>query len=166
MSFVKNLAAWLASRARTRPCTTIVYHATAGGNLSGAISTLKAKGFSYHVLIDKDGTIWKAVPYTRVAFHAGRSVGPEGKGVNDYSVGICFVNRNDGIDLITPEQYRAAREYTLELKRVLPALRWACTHFGVSWGRKTDPRLFDLRAFCAEVRLEAWKMPIATWRLF
>jgi N-acetylmuramoyl-L-alanine amidase len=166
MSIVRNLTAWLASRGRKKPVTTVVYHATAGGNLSGAVSTLKAKGFSYHVLIDKDGTVWKAVPYTRVAYHAGKSDGPEGKNVNDYSVGICFVNKNDGIDPLTPAQLQAARDYTLELKAVFPSLRWGCTHFGVSWGRKVDPKLFDLRSFCAAVGLEAWKVPQATWRMF
>lgn len=166
MSTVKNLAAWLASRPRKRPCTTLVFHATAGGSLGGAISTLKVKGFSYHVLIDKAGVVWKAVPYTRVAFHAGKSRGPDGFGVNDYSMGICFVNRNDGVDPLTPEQIRAARDYTLELKEVFPSLRWGVTHFGVSWGRKSDPRLFDLKAFCAEVGLRPWKLPVATWRLF
>jgi N-acetyl-anhydromuramyl-L-alanine amidase AmpD len=166
MSTVKNLTAWLASHTRKRACSTVVYHATAGGNLSGALSTLKAKGFSYHVLIDKEGVIWKAVPYTRVAYHAGKSIGPEGANVNDYSIGICFVNRNDGLDALADAQLNAAKEYTLELKEVFPGLRWGCTHFGVSWGRKTDPKLFDLRSFCAEVGLEAWKLPKATWRLF
>jgi len=163
---LKNLTAWLASRSRKQPCTTVVYHATAGGSLSGALSTLKLKGFSYHVLIDKDGTVWKAVPYTRVAYHAGKSVGPEGPNVNDYSVGICFVNRNDGKDPITAAQLKAAREYTLELMKAIPSIKWGCTHFGVSPGRKFDPRLFDLKSFCAEVGLEPWKNPQAVWRMF
>lgn len=163
---VRNLALWLASKSRKRPCTTIVFHATAGGSLSGAISTLRLRGFSYHYLIEKNGVVTKCVPYGRVAYHAGKSVGPEGPNVNDYSVGICFVNKNDGLDQLTLEQIQAARDITLDLRKVFPSLRWGCTHFGVSWGRKTDPKLFDLRSFCAEVGLEAWKMPQATWRMF
>ncbi len=163
---IKNLAAWLASKARTKTCTTLVVHATAGGNLSGAISTLKLKGFSYHFLIDKNGSIWKAAPYTRAAYHAGKSEGPQGPNVNDYSVGVCFVNRNDGKDPITDAQLAALEDLTMILKKHIPTLKCTTTHFGISWGRKFDPKLFDIQAFGTKVGLIPWKLARATWRLF
>jgi N-acetyl-anhydromuramyl-L-alanine amidase AmpD len=163
---LKNLVTWLASKARKEPVSTLVVHATAGGNLSGALSTLKAKGFSYHVLIDKDGTIWKAVPLSRVAYHAGKSTGPMGANVNNYSIGICFVNRNDGLDPITDKQLESAIEYGKELVKAFPSLIWATTHFGISWGRKSDPKLFDVQEYAKAIGLKAWKMPAATWRMF
>lgn len=163
---LKNLATWLASRPRKQPCTTVVMHATAGGNLSGAISTLRIKGFSYHYLIDKDGTITKCVPYERVAFHAGVSTGPEGDNVNRYSVGISFVNLNDGKDPITPLQMRAARELVFALKSAIPTIKYVTCHYAISWGRKTDPKLFDLQGFASDVHLQPWKESQATWRTF
>ena len=47
---------WLANRKRTKALTTVVLHATGGSSLSGAVSTLIARGLSYHYIIDKVGT--------------------------------------------------------------------------------------------------------------
>ena len=149
---MRLLTQWLASRPRTRPCTTVVLHATAGSSLSGALSALKARELSYHYLIEKDGTVTKCVPYQRVAFHAGDSVGPNGPGVNSYSVGISFVNLNDGNDPYTAKQWEAARNLVYDLKGVLP-LEWVTSHARISPGRKTDPRGFNLPMFAREVQL-------------
>lgn len=51
----------------------IVIHYTAGSSLSGAVSTLKAKGLSYNILIDKDGSVHQARRLDRTSGHAGRS---------------------------------------------------------------------------------------------
>ena len=143
-----NLIHWLASRERKRPCTTIVLHATAGGSLWGAISTLRLKGLSYHYLIAKDGTVTKCVPYTRVAFHAGKSFGPSGSNVNGYSVGISFVNRNDGIDPYTIKQIDQCRLLIADLEAAIPTLKYLTTHYAISPKRKTDPKKFP----CASVK--------------
>jgi len=151
---IKSLAAWLASRPRFRAITTIVLHATAGGSLSGALSTLRLKGLSYHYLIDKDGVVWKAVPYTRVAFHAGKSLGPSGENCNGYSIGISFVNRNDGIDPYTEKQTEACRLLVADLQNAISSLQYLTTHYAVSPKRKTDPKGFP----CSRVNglLKRW----------
>ena len=141
-------------------------HSTAGSTLSGALSTLRLKGFSYHYLIEKNGRVTKCVPAGRVAFHAGKSEGPQGEWVNGYSVSICFVNLNDGRDPLTHEQISAAEDLAMDLKRQFPTLKWIVTHFGISPGRKFDPRLFDLKTFGAKVDLEPWKLTRAAWRMW
>lgn len=140
---IKVLAKFLPSRSRRAEVSTIVLHATAGSSLSGALSALWARELSYHYLIEKSGAITKAVPYTREAWHAGKSFGPEGEGVNRYSVGISFVNRNDGKDPYTQEQIEACRELVGTLKAALP-IKWITTHYAISPGRKTDPKGFPV----------------------
>jgi N-acetyl-anhydromuramyl-L-alanine amidase AmpD len=156
---VRSLSNWLASRARRMPCDTVVLHATAGSTFSGALSALRSRELSYHYVIEDeretDGPIRKCVPYGRVAFHAGESEGPHGAGVNNYSVGISFVNRNDGVDGYSLRQYTACLELLLELKRVLP-LKYLTTHALVSPGRKTDPRNFPIEQMAHDCGLELW----------
>ena len=151
----------------------VVMHATAGSSLIGAIETLRKRGLSYHYLIDKNGKIYKGCPYSLVAYHAGSSYGPKedsarisikqnkaaifvaGTCVNSYSIGIAFVNKNDGIDPYTKEQFDAAEELINELSRVLP-LKHITTHYWVSPRRKTDPKGFDIVALAEAVDLDLW----------
>lgn len=153
------LTKWLAFRNRVKPCTTVVMHASAGSSLAGAVSTLIKRKLSYHYLIEKSGRITKCVPASKVAFHAGESLGPDGKWVNAYSIGISFVNLNDGKDPVTIEQYIAARDLIIDLRKQFPELKWVTTHYAISPGRKTDPKpmnLAKLRAFAKEVGLSPW----------
>ena len=140
------LPKWLANRARKKPCSTVVLHATAGSSLSGAIETLLRRGISYHYIIDKCGLVTKCAPYTRVAYHAGKSHGPDGPSVNSYSVGISFVNRNNGKDPYTEAQKTAAEELIKELVKATPSLKYLTTHRQISWPRKNDPVGFSSEA--------------------
>ena len=158
---------------------TIILHATAGAeetasSAAGALSTLRQRGLSYHYIIAKDGTIYKCVPYRNVAFHAGNSYGPheeergisnvqdgawfvEDTSVNPYTVGISFVNLDDGSDPFTDDQLQAADDLIQQLKEALP-LKWISTHWAVSPKRKIDPNQnnFAFRHFADRVGLEAW----------
>lgn len=157
----KIYTTWMAKRTRTQPITTIVLHATAGGSLVGAITTLYKKKFSYHFLIDKDGTEIKGVPYNDVAFHAGESTGPNGRYCNGYSIGISFVNKNDGKDPYTWEQYLACERIIHELltkdMKVKATCKWLTTHYWISPGRKTDPKNFDVERIAKATGLTIWK---------
>lgn len=147
------------SRPRKQPCTTVVLHATAGSTLGGAISTLRLKGLSYHYLIEKDGAVTKCCPSSRVAYHAGKSIGPSGKNVNDYSIGISFVNRNDGVDPITTDQELVTRILIRDLKAAFP-LKYVTTHWAISPGRKSDPVTMGpsvLKDFSISVGLMDWR---------
>jgi len=161
MKWLTQLTTWLASRARREKVRCVVLHATAGSTLGGAVSTLRAKGFSYHYIIEdarngRDGLVHKCVPVSREAFHAGKSVGPLGSNVNRYSIGVCFVNLNDGKDPYSDAQFESARKLLLELKAANPGLTWLTTHYWVSPGRKFDPRGFDVKALAASVGLSLW----------
>jgi N-acetylmuramoyl-L-alanine amidase len=157
----------LASRAR-KPgavCDTLVLHATAGSTLEGAISALRSRKLSYHYLIAKNGDIVKCVATGLVAFHAGASRGPQGSQVNDYSIGISFVNLNDGKDIYTPKQLLAAKQLVEALQRAIPTLRHLTTHYAISPGRKTDPRDFPVEALAKETSLSLWPpKPLASSR--
>ncbi len=146
---IEVLKRWLNYRKRTKPLSTIVMHATAGSTLKGALETLRARGFSYHYLIEKDGIVHKCVPSEKVAFHAGQSIGPDGRWVNGYSIGISLVNRNDGKDPYPEVQKNAVQELILDLKRVFPKILHLTTHRQISWPRKNDP--VGLSGFLREV---------------
>lgn len=158
---IKTLATWLASRARTHQPTTVVLHATAGGSATSSISWLRQIGLGYHYVIDRDGTVYKCVPTSRVAYHAGTSFGPQGSDVNGYSIGIAFANRNDG-EPYTPAQIESAKELVKQLAEAMPSLRWLTTHYAITLGkdgksRKTDPRGFANMQTVADGKLELWK---------
>lgn len=166
-----NLKNWLLSRDRHgRDTTTIVLHATAGGSGSSSIDWLRQIGLSYHYVIERDGLIRKCVPVSRVAFHAGKSVGPEGGNVNNYSIGIAFANRNDG-EPYPLAQREAAKELIDALASADSHIRYLTTHYHISPGRKTDPKRLDYVGFVNDVKLAssraaslvAWKPPGAKW---
>ena len=172
-------------RPKSTVVDTIVLHATAGSSLAGAIETLRERHLGYHYLIEKDGTITKALPNKRQTGHAGNSYGPheeatgvtrkqvfvKGKGwmyvadssVNSYSIGISFVNLNDGSDPFTTEQFEACRELIGELRTAMPELKFITTHYGVSHRRKSDPMGFDILRLSDAVGLTPWKVSEARW---
>lgn len=124
---------------------TIVLHATAGPTLSGAVNTLRSRGYGYHYIIEKNGTVHKGAPTSEVVAHAGVSTGPRGPGVNRHSIGVCFVNLNDGVDPITKAQELAAGQLVAALVDAIPTLKWITTHYAITVkrdgsARKTDPR--------------------------
>lgn len=124
---------------------TIVLHATAGSTLAGALSTLHKNGFGYHYIIDKDGKIYKGAPTSSVVAHAGVSTGPRGPGVNRHSIGVCFVNLNDGEDEITDAQRGAVVRLVSALTGAIPSLKWITTHYAITVKRdgsyrKSDPK--------------------------
>jgi N-acetylmuramoyl-L-alanine amidase len=152
---------------------TVILHATAGSTLEGAISTLRAKGYGYQYLIDKDGKVYKGAPANAAVAHAGDSVGPQGRYCNRYTIGVCFVNLNgqeikvvDGkkklvvtgkLDPYTPAQMASCRELLRELRKAIPTLKYLTTHAIVSPGRKTDPLGFNYVAMAADTGLTAWR---------
>lgn len=157
------------------PVSLIVMHSTAGSSLAGAVSTLRAKGFGYHYLIEKSGKVWKCAPISRKLGHAGNSYGPReqakgvsrkqshggnfdaGCSVNGYSIGISFVHENNGVTKITAAQMDSAISLVRELHAAMPKIAFVTTHAIVSPGRKSDPKPFDLDAFAASVGLHAWR---------
>lgn len=161
MSEIKPLDAWLEHRNRDENTVadTLVLHATATGTLKDALEILRLRSISYHAIVDHDGSAVQCVPFDRVAFHAGESFGPQGEGVNEYSVGLAMVNWNDGDEPYPPEQVDALVELALAAKKAVPTLKYVTTHAAIAPKRKTDPVGFDVESFAKRVGLEVWKGP-------
>lgn len=153
---MKVIAHWLKTRARKIQPTTIVLHASAGASAESSINWLEKIGLSYHYIIERDGTVTKLAPVGRVAFHAGVSHGPNGSNVNDYSIGICFANRNNG-EVFPNVQVDAAHALVNELTQTMPSLKYITTHYLVSPGRKNDPYRFKFETFSSKTGLSAWR---------
>lgn len=143
-------------RKPTTVVDTIVFHATVEPTLKSSLSILKERGFSYHYLIDKDGTAVQCVAPTNVAFHAGKSTGPQGEGVNEYSIGISLVNLNNGIDPFTKAQIEKAILVATRLKSRFPNIKFVTTHASISPGRKSDPDGFPISEVAEASGLSVW----------
>jgi len=125
----------------------IVLHATANSALEGVIRwfTDPRAFVSAHYNIGKDGRIVQMVQDELRAWHAGKSVWKGVHNVNDYSIGIELVNKNDGQDPYPQAQYRALvalcekliTQYNVQVGDIMG-------HKDISLSGKTDPAGFDL----------------------
>lgn len=140
----------------------LVIHADGAAKASASVSWIRSKEskVSYHVLIDRDGSVYSFVPLDRKAWHAGVSEYRGRKNVNDFSLGMAFSNRNDGLEPYTDMQYQVGAAIAAEWMQRFPAvtLDRITTHAAIAPGRKTDPGpCFDLLQFVALVRAEQVK---------
>jgi len=109
------------------------------------IETLKV---SSHLVIRRGGTILQFVPFSRRAWHAGRSSYRGRKHCNDFSIGIEL----EGTDrrAYTDAQYRALARAVRALLGAYPTLsaERIAGHCDVAPGRKSDPGpAFDWKRF-------------------
>lgn len=123
----------------------LVLHADGGRTEQGTLSWLAdpRSKVSYHVLIGRTGEIWSVVPTAKRAWHAGKSEYMGRENVNDFSVGICFANAQNGVEHFTDAQYSAGALYLDHLITACPSLSLdrITTHAAVARprGRKSDP---------------------------
>lgn len=102
------------SRGMMKNVAGAIIHHTGGDGVSGAISTLKDRGLSYHYIIGKDGTITQLLPEGAVGFHTKNSDKIKGLS-NDNTIGISLEARDDST--VTEEQIRAATALNSELSK-------------------------------------------------
>src|SRR5687768_14813467 len=95
-----------------RKVNTIVLHHTAVPTMGDSIRTLRKRGMSYHYLIDEEGVVIFAVPFTRTAFHAA--------GANRNSIGIAFSGGATPEWQPTAKQRAAAKALIVRLSRQHP----------------------------------------------
>ncbi len=141
---------------RTRLIRCIVLHADASPSEAGTLTWLAdaRSGVSYHVLVGRQGAVYRCVPDDRAAWHAGQSEWRGETLVNQISLGLAFAHANDGVEPYSAEARDAARvvcaawcrQYGLGVDAIT-------THALVARpvGRKNDPRGFPLDAFRAAV---------------
>jgi N-acetylmuramoyl-L-alanine amidase len=122
---------------------TIVIHATVLDNLREVIEHFSSSQsrVSSHYTIDRDGTIVSHASEDARAWHAGTSRMEDGReNVNDFSIGIELVNRNDGIDPFPDPQIQALRDLMKNIISRRP-IRYILPHYACAEprGRKSDP---------------------------
>ena len=127
---------------------TIVLHGTATASRKQALDALlnRQSRRSAHYVVDRAGTIYRLVPENMAAWHAGDSRMPDGRdAVNDFSLGIELVNRNDGKQQYTQEQIFALKALIDNIKSRW-SIRYLVTHAQIGFppGRKTDPAGFHM----------------------
>jgi N-acetylmuramoyl-L-alanine amidase len=125
----------------------IVIHATANDSLNGVIEwfTNPQSLVSAHYNIDKDGHVVQMAREEQRAWHAGKSQWKGIESVNDFSIGIELVNRNDGVDPYPEEQYQVClklckylvKKYGVQVEDIM-------SHRAISLTGKTDPAGFDM----------------------
>lgn len=127
---------------RKAPPRVIVLHATGRGTLKGILEwvTIPASKVSYHGLIAATGEYYAIVPPERAAWHCGVSEWNGTTAVNSCSLGLAFVNPNDGVTPLTPQQMAMARKVVRHWAGVFP-IEDVTTHAAIArpHGRKTDP---------------------------
>lgn len=121
----------------------IILHATGPGSTRGILEwlTTPASKVSYHGLIAPDGTYYNVVSPERVAWHAGVSEWNGITAVNSISLGLSFVNPNNGEIPLTPQQISVAKGVIKYWRQQYPTIEAVTTHAAVARpvGRKTDP---------------------------
>lgn len=131
---------------------TIVVHADAGKKAAGTVSWIEddESDVSYHSFVERDGDLHRLVEPERRAWHAGKSSFRGRSDVNDFSLGLSFANRNDGVEEYTDLQYAIGAAEAATWMRRYPGITMdrITTHAEIAPGRKTDPGpRFDMARF-------------------
>jgi N-acetylmuramoyl-L-alanine amidase len=116
---------------------------------------------AYHYIIGRQGDVYQLVDPGSRAWHAGVSAW-KGKtdgedSVNGFSIGLCFGNRQDGVEPFTGAQYDAGAMLVRQLQSMCGPLEIA-THAACALppGRKVDPYPagpFDLIGFLSQLQV-------------
>ena len=127
---------------------TVVLHATVLNTLDEVVAHFgnPLSKVSAHYTVDRDGTIAVHVAENMRAWHAGQSKMKDGRTkVNDFSIGIELVNRNDGVDPFPGPQIQALRDLLQTIVARHP-IRQIIPHYECADppGRKSDPAGFDM----------------------
>ena len=99
---------------------------------------------SSHLLIERDGSLVKFVPFNKKAWHAGVSSFKGRENCNEFSIGIELEGTDE--NAYTDDQYRALIDITKELMLVFQDIKKEniVGHSDIAPGRKTDPgKAFD-----------------------
>lgn len=99
---------------------------------------------SSHFTVGRDGSVVQNVSTFARAWHAGVSVGPDGrKSLNGNTIGIELVNLDDGKDPYPEAQIQALRGLIAEMARRFP-IQYLASHEYIAQppGRKVDPMAF------------------------
>jgi len=140
----------------SRTINTIIIHSTynnSGGNkydVNLAIQQFSNYKVSSHYMIGRDGSIYRLVDENDIAYHAGKSILPNGcTAVNSCSIGIELINSTE--DTPTPEQIKSLINLVNDIRsryNIIYILR----HSDIAPDRKTDPWNFDWKGFLQSIQ--------------
>jgi N-acetylmuramoyl-L-alanine amidase len=142
----------------------LVLHYTGMATAAEALDRLcdPAAQVSAHYLVDENGIIWRLVPETRRAFHAGRSCWENESDLNAVSLGIEIVNPGHewGYRPFPAEQMSALEALCRDIlgRNLIPPHR-IVGHSDIAPDRKSDPgELFDWPRL-ARAGIGIWPQP-------
>lgn len=142
--------------------TGIVLHADASNRVDSSLDWCRRpeSKVSYHLLVGRTGNVFLLVHPEDRAWHAGVSEWEGVSDCNDYTVGVCLSNRNDGETFPNAQLFEVARACAHLGKHYGIAPERITTHALVAKpdGRKTDPKGLDLPKFQHLVHT-VWRMP-------
>ena len=129
----------------------VVLHFTQMGSVRSSVDVLNARGFGYHVLVDRDGTVHQTAPFDRMVHHAGASNWRGRKALNAFSVGVSLANHG-------PLRRAGGRWRTLEGQPIADADVVEGSHAngdplwaGIGWERFPAPQVEAALDVCASV---------------
>ena len=137
------------------PIDTLVLHYTGMQSGAGAIARLRdpVARVSSHYVVEEDGAVFRLVPESRRAWHAGVSHWRGLSGLNDRSIGIEIVNPGHdwGYRPFPALQMAAVCDLCLDILGRHPiAARDVVAHSDIAPDRKQDPgELFDWEGLAA-----------------
>lgn len=143
----ENLVNFGFRRANGRMVDTIVLHSSynaSGGDvydIDKIVKQYEDYRVSAHYLIGRTGDIYRLVPESDIAYHAGASKMPDGrKNVNEFSIGVEMVGTLESG--YTKEQYRAVNALIADIESRYK-IKDVVGHADIAPDRKTDPWNFD-----------------------
>lgn len=144
---IDKLINWGYAKSSGRSIDTIIIHSSynaLGGdeyNTDKLVEEYKSYGVSPHYLINRAGNIYRLVEDKSIAYHAGASQAPDGRGnVNSFSIGIEMMNTKS--DKYTSSQYNSLESLLAYLKGKYK-IKYVLGHSDIAPGRKDDPWNFD-----------------------
>ena len=147
--------AWLPHRNTAIDARYVAIHYTAGSSLTSSINYLRQKGFGYHILIDRDGSVVQGVPLTRRAAHAGYSNWKGLNSLNNHSIGVVLANigylDTDGNKYYNTNRHGDLVSPVFDRAEVVVGRHWN-GHIGSrakGWEKYSDAQYQSLRKVCA-----------------
>ncbi len=146
---------WLPFRDVTIKPKYIVVHYTGGSSVASSINYLRKVGFSYHLLIDRDGAVVQGAPLAKRASHAGYSNWKGLDSLNNHSIGISLANLGyldrHGTKFYRTNSHGDKTTNTFDDSEVVASRHWN-GHNGstvVGWERYTEKQYESLKLVCS-----------------